>query len=180
MIAWFASDECSFSTGAVFDLSGGRATYRPRVYRNQKIIEYPMNFALDDQQRLLISTVRAFIKSELAPLEDEIEKTGVLCPELAKSVHAKAKALGLYAMNIPEQFGGGGLSAVDQMLVEEQFGYTTDILIRRAFGNVYEMLLECRDAQIGRFRDLAGRASTLPPHPIVEEYMRTLGEVEAI
>ena len=27
MIAWLASEECSFSTGAVFDLSGGRAVY---------------------------------------------------------------------------------------------------------------------------------------------------------
>jgi 2-dehydro-3-deoxy-L-rhamnonate dehydrogenase (NAD+) len=27
MICWLASEECSFSTGAVFDLSGGRATY---------------------------------------------------------------------------------------------------------------------------------------------------------
>ena len=27
LIAWLASDECSFSTGAVFDVSGGRATY---------------------------------------------------------------------------------------------------------------------------------------------------------
>jgi 3-oxoacyl-[acyl-carrier protein] reductase len=27
MVAWLVSDECSFSTGAVFDLSGGRATY---------------------------------------------------------------------------------------------------------------------------------------------------------
>ena len=27
MVGWLASDECSFSTGAVFDLSGGRATY---------------------------------------------------------------------------------------------------------------------------------------------------------
>ncbi len=27
MIAWMASEECSFSTGSVFDLSGGRATY---------------------------------------------------------------------------------------------------------------------------------------------------------
>jgi 3-oxoacyl-[acyl-carrier protein] reductase len=27
MIAWLASEECSFSTGGVFDLSGGRATY---------------------------------------------------------------------------------------------------------------------------------------------------------
>jgi 3-oxoacyl-[acyl-carrier protein] reductase len=27
LIAWLASEECSFSTGAIFDLSGGRATY---------------------------------------------------------------------------------------------------------------------------------------------------------
>lgn len=27
MVAWLSSAECSFSTGAVFDLSGGRATY---------------------------------------------------------------------------------------------------------------------------------------------------------
>lgn len=27
LIAWLASDDCSFSTGAVFDISGGRATY---------------------------------------------------------------------------------------------------------------------------------------------------------
>ena len=27
MVAWLASEDCAFSTGAVFDLSGGRATY---------------------------------------------------------------------------------------------------------------------------------------------------------
>jgi len=27
LVAWLASEECSFSTGAVYDLSGGRATY---------------------------------------------------------------------------------------------------------------------------------------------------------
>lgn len=27
LVLWLASDECSFSTGAVFDISGGRATY---------------------------------------------------------------------------------------------------------------------------------------------------------
>ena len=27
LVSWLASDECTFSTGAVFDLSGGRATY---------------------------------------------------------------------------------------------------------------------------------------------------------
>ena len=27
LVAWLSSDECAFSTGAVFDISGGRATY---------------------------------------------------------------------------------------------------------------------------------------------------------
>jgi NAD(P)-dependent dehydrogenase (short-subunit alcohol dehydrogenase family) len=27
LVAWLSSDECSFATGAVFDISGGRATY---------------------------------------------------------------------------------------------------------------------------------------------------------
>jgi 3-oxoacyl-[acyl-carrier protein] reductase len=27
LACWLASEQCSFSTGAVFDISGGRATY---------------------------------------------------------------------------------------------------------------------------------------------------------
>jgi 3-oxoacyl-[acyl-carrier protein] reductase len=27
LVSWLSSNECSFSTGAVFDISGGRATY---------------------------------------------------------------------------------------------------------------------------------------------------------
>jgi 3-oxoacyl-[acyl-carrier protein] reductase len=27
LVAWLASEDCSFSTGATFDISGGRATY---------------------------------------------------------------------------------------------------------------------------------------------------------
>jgi len=27
LVTWLASEDCSFSTGAVFDISGGRATY---------------------------------------------------------------------------------------------------------------------------------------------------------
>ena len=27
LVAWLCSEDCSFTTGAVFDLSGGRATY---------------------------------------------------------------------------------------------------------------------------------------------------------
>jgi len=80
-----------------------------------------------------------------------VEKNGFLEPEKAKALFGKSKENGLYAMNIPERFGGGGLSAVDTMLVEEEFGRSKDILIRRAFGNVYEMLLVCNEEQQKRW-----------------------------
>ena len=110
-----------------------------------------MEFMLSHEQTLLIDTVRGFIAEELAPLEAQVEDTGNLPDEIARSVFEKSKSLGLYAMNIPEELGGGGLSALDTMLVEEQFGRTTDILIRRAFGNVYEVLLSCTGSQIDRW-----------------------------
>jgi acyl-CoA dehydrogenase len=110
-----------------------------------------MDFALNDEQKMMIETVRRFIKEELKPLEDVIENSGQLDPTRARAVQGKSRALGLYALNIPAELGGGGLSAVDRILCEEQFGHTTDILIRRAFGNVYEPLLVCQDEQVDRW-----------------------------
>lgn len=110
-----------------------------------------MQFDLTEEQTLIVGTVRRFVQTELIPLENEIEETGRLEPAKATEIFEKSRALGFYAMNIPEQYGGGGLSAVDTMLVEEQFGHTKDILIRRAFGNVYESLLEGNGAQKARW-----------------------------
>ena len=110
-----------------------------------------MDFSLNDEQKMLIDTVRRFIKEECQPLEDEIEQTGAFDNAKAQALHHKAKALGLYGMNMPEALGGGGLSNLDRILCEEQFGHTTDIIIRRAFGNVYEPLLHCKGAQIERW-----------------------------
>ncbi len=110
-----------------------------------------MDFALSETQKLLVETARAFVAAELIPLEDEVEAKGRLEPETARRVFEKSRSLGLYATNIPEKYGGGGLSAVDSCLVEEQFGHTTDILVRRAFGNVYEVLLACEGAQQERW-----------------------------
>jgi acyl-CoA dehydrogenase len=110
-----------------------------------------MEFGLSDEQKILIESLRHFIKGQLSPLEEEVETTGRLDPEKAKAIFTKSKALGFYAMNIPEEYGGGGLSAVDTCLTEEQFGHAKDILIRRAFGNVYEVLLVGTDAQKERW-----------------------------
>jgi acyl-CoA dehydrogenase len=127
-----------------------------------------MNFALSDEQNMLIDTVRRFIKEELHPLEQGVEDSGVLDRAMAQSIHAKSKALGLYALNMPSALGGGGLSAVDRMFCEEQFGHTTDILIRRAFGNIYEPLLECKGAQVERWLLPAVRGERTPAIAITE------------
>ena len=107
-----------------------------------------MDFSLSEEQHLLVSSIRGFIESELQPLEEDIEKTGRLADDVASEIRAKSQELGLYAVNIPTKYGGGGLSVLDWMIAEEQFGRTSDILVRRAFGNVYEILLEGTDAQI--------------------------------
>ncbi len=110
-----------------------------------------MDFSLNDEQKMMIDTVRRFIAEELHPLEAELEEQGFLSREKSLAVHEKAKSLGLYALNIPVEFGGGGLPVLDRILCEEQFGHTSDYLIRRAFGNVYEPLLECKGEQIARW-----------------------------
>ena len=107
-----------------------------------------MDFSLSEEQHLLVSSIRGFIESELRPLEEDIEKTGRLADDVASEIRAKSQELGLYAVNIPTKYGGGGLSVLDWMIAEEQFGRTSDILVRRAFGNVYEILLEGTDEQI--------------------------------
>lgn len=127
-----------------------------------------MDFTLTHEQRLLVETVRDFIASELAPLEERIETEGRLDAETARAIHEKSKALGLYAMNIPEEHGGGGLPALETMMVEEQFGRTTDILIRRAFGNIYEVLLACTGDQVGRWLHPAVRGERVCSIAITE------------
>jgi acyl-CoA dehydrogenase len=116
-----------------------------------------MDFSLSEDQRTLVAVLRRFIEEKLAPLEETVEREGRLAPEVARDLFEQSKALGFYAMNIPEEFGGGGLSTIDMMLAEEQFGRTTDILIRRSFGNVYEVLLKCVGSQVERWLKPATR-----------------------
>lgn len=110
-----------------------------------------MDFALTDEQKMMIGTIRRFIREELRPLEEGIERDDAIDPEVARLVYEKSKALGLYALNMPAEFGGGGLNTVDTMLCEEQFGRTTDILVRRAFGDVFDALLACKGEQVDRW-----------------------------
>jgi acyl-CoA dehydrogenase len=81
-----------------------------------------MDFGLDDEQRAIVDTVRTFVTRELYPHEDEVDRLGDVPPELVKEIRDKALEAGLYAANMPEELGGGGLDAVSMTLVERELG----------------------------------------------------------
>ncbi|MGN6773481.1 MAG: acyl-CoA dehydrogenase family protein [Rhizobiaceae bacterium] len=110
-----------------------------------------IDFSIPEDTRLLVETVRRFVETEVQPLEQEVERTAQVPAELLAALKEKARSLGLFAMNMPAEVGGGGLSCVEHCLVEEEFGKTTDALIRRVFGQVYPMLMACKGPQIEEY-----------------------------
>jgi acyl-CoA dehydrogenase len=81
-----------------------------------------MDFELSDEQRSIVETVRRFVTTELYPYEDEVERLGDVPAELVDEIRAKALKAGIYAANMPEELGGGGLDAVAMTLVERELG----------------------------------------------------------
>ena len=81
-----------------------------------------MNFSLTDSQRLLIETARRFVEEELYPHEAQVEKTGQLDDALRRAIIAKSREVGLYAANMPEELGGGGLDTVSMCLLDRELG----------------------------------------------------------
>lgn len=81
-----------------------------------------MDFSLSDEQQMIVDTTRAFVENELYPHEAEVERTGHLEMDLIKEIQAKAIETGLYAANIPEEFGGAGLDTLTWLLYEKELG----------------------------------------------------------
>ncbi len=81
-----------------------------------------MDFALTDEQRMIVETTRAFVEAELFPHEALIERTGHLPMDLVAEIQKKAMAAGLYAANMPEEVGGAGLDTLTWLLYERELG----------------------------------------------------------
>jgi len=81
-----------------------------------------MNFKLTEEQQMIVDTTRAFVEKELYPHEAAIEKSGVLDMDIVRDIQAKALEAGLYAANIPEEFGGAGLDTPTWLLYEKELG----------------------------------------------------------
>lgn len=102
-----------------------------------------MDLELTVEQRGVVETTRAFVRRELVPHEDEVERTGVLDPGLLAKLRDTAIRAGLYAANMPEDIGGGGLDTLTWMLMERELGYTGYALQMLAVARPSRILLAC-------------------------------------
>ena len=109
-----------------------------------------MDFALTTEQELIVSTTRDFVEKEIYPLENEIEKTGVVPPEVGDAIKQKCKAIGFYAANMPEEVGGGGLSTLDFALLERELGRGA-MGLTVYFGRPSNILMACAGEQRDKY-----------------------------
>ena len=76
--------------------------------------------------RALKERVRAFLEREVYPLEQRVAEVGRIEPVWADELRRKARAEGFSMLNMPEEAGGGGLSMLGQVALEEESGKATN------------------------------------------------------
>jgi len=78
--------------------------------------------ALDPETRdQLIDSVRRFVRERLVPLEAKVAEED----EVPSNVVDEMKALGLFGLSIPTDYGGLGLSMEEEALVAVELGWTS-------------------------------------------------------
>ncbi|WP_085523698.1 acyl-CoA dehydrogenase family protein [Tuberibacillus sp. Marseille-P3662] len=96
-----------------------------------------MNFELSDELIQMKTTIRDFIDNEVEPQAMTIEDNDCVPETLLE----KSKALGLFGLSIPEEYGGMGLSMVGKSALFEELGrtingYTTILGAHNGIGSV--------------------------------------------
>jgi acyl-CoA dehydrogenase len=110
-----------------------------------------VDFALTEEQEMIVKATRDFVRKELMPHEQEVEETGALRPELLRELKRKAIEAGLYAANMPTEVGGVGLDTVSWVLYEKELGRTSYILHYACVARPSNILLACRGEQRERY-----------------------------
>jgi len=102
-----------------------------------------MDFALSEEQRMIVKTTRDFVESELFPHEAEVERTGELRNDLREELKQKAIAAGLYAANMPAEVGGAGLDTLSWVLYEKELGRANYALHWNCVARPSNILMAC-------------------------------------
>ncbi|SEB04956.1 acyl-CoA dehydrogenase family protein [Variovorax sp. YR216] len=79
----------------------------------------------------LLAEVRAFVRSECLPLEEEIDRTD----EIPEPLVQRMRQLGLFGHSIPEAFGGAGLTTEELALVNIEVSQAATTFRARFGGN---------------------------------------------
>ncbi|MFG2730948.1 acyl-CoA dehydrogenase family protein [Streptomyces canus] len=77
----------------------------------------------------VLSEVRRFVRDRVVPLEAEIDEKD----EMPADIREAAKKMGLFGFALPEEYGGLGLSMLEEAQLMFELGYTTPSL-RSMFG----------------------------------------------
>ena len=76
---------------------------------------------LPEELVMLRDTVRRFMDAQVHPVEEKLDHDTVGLPrEQLVELQAKARELGLWSLQTPEEFGGAGLSVLGQVVVAEE------------------------------------------------------------
>ena len=86
-----------------------------------------MDFTYTDQQRELQARA-ASLAAAIMVHEEDCEAANGLPPDVHAAVADQVRAHGLQAINMPAEWGGAGLSVLDQVIVQEQLGRLTNAL----------------------------------------------------
>lgn len=109
-----------------------------------------MDFGLSNEQEMIIDSVKNFVEQELYPHEDEVEKSNHIDESLAESIKKKAIQLGLYATNMPEEYGGGGLDTLTLCLLEKELG-KANFGLQYIVARPSNILMACKGDQIEKY-----------------------------
>ncbi len=109
-----------------------------------------MDFALTDEQRAIVDTVRTFVERELMPHEDDVERLDEVPEDLRNAIRRKALDAGLYAPNMPDDLGGGGLDSLSLTLVERELGKTS-FALHHLVARPSNILRGCVGEQVERY-----------------------------
>lgn len=111
-----------------------------------------MDFEFPEELAQVRRTVRGFIEKHLRKHEADVDEADFVDPALMAELRREAVRLGLYAHNLPPEFGGGGLGALGQVVVAEELG-STSIPLAKAAGFLPELLTAVTDSQRPWFLD---------------------------
>jgi len=76
-----------------------------------------MDFNLPEELQMLKDTVRKFVDKELIPIEMHTLENMELKTDIRERLEKKTKEMGLWMFDVPEEYGGGGLGSLAQVLV---------------------------------------------------------------